>query len=117
MGDRVLRRIASTIPVTANSVIVAVDRIHSTMSTPTGASVSCSGVRSPKMLTVGPIGMTEKATKAGTVAMTGARKYTGLSASAAMPATIVMCRPEIATRWLTPVRLKASPSRSMPMAR
>ncbi len=39
-----------------------------------GASVSCSGVRSPKMLTVGPIGMTEKARNAGTAEITGARK-------------------------------------------
>ena len=44
------------------------------MRTPMGASVSCSGVRSPKMLTVGPSGMTENATNAGIAAMTGARK-------------------------------------------
>jgi hypothetical protein len=39
-----------------------------------GASVSCSGVCWPKMLTTGPSGMTENARKAGIVAMTGARK-------------------------------------------
>ena len=44
------------------------------MRTPIGASVSCSGVRSPNMLTVGPSGITENATNAGIVAMTGARK-------------------------------------------
>ena len=60
----------------------------STMSTPMGASVSCSGVCSPKMLTVGPSGMTENARNAGIVAMTGARKYTGLSASAGMMSSL-----------------------------
>src|SRR3954467_3801150 len=50
------------------------------MSTPMGASVSCSGVRWPNRLTVGPRGMTEKARKAGGAAMTGARKHTGLAA-------------------------------------
>ncbi len=54
--------------------IVAVFLYAGTMSTPIGASVSWSGVRSPKMLTVGPSGMTEKARNAGMVAITGARK-------------------------------------------
>jgi hypothetical protein len=53
-----------------------------------GASVSCSGVRWPKMLTVEPSGTTEKARKAGTAEITGARKYTGLSASAGMMSSL-----------------------------
>jgi hypothetical protein len=45
-----------------------------TTRTPMGASVSCSGVTWPKMLTDGPSGMTENARNAGMVAITGARK-------------------------------------------
>ena len=50
-------------------------------STATGMSVSWSGVCSPKKFTTGPKGITEKATNAGTVAMTGARMKTTLSAA------------------------------------
>ena len=46
----------------------------STMSTPTGRSVSCSGVRCPKIDTIGPNGITLKARNAGTAESTGARK-------------------------------------------
>src|SRR4051812_46710957 len=52
-----------------------------TNSTATGMSVSCSGVSSPKKLTTGPNGITAKVTKAGTVASTGARRKTALSAA------------------------------------
>src|SRR4028119_1769216 len=60
----------------------------STMSTPMGASVSCSGVRSPKMLTVGPSGITEKATNAGIAARTGARADGGRGAGARLAARV-----------------------------
>ncbi len=53
-----------------------------------GASMSCSGVRWPRIDTSGPSGMTENARNAGMVAMTGARKYTGLSASAGMMSSL-----------------------------
>ncbi len=53
-------------------------------STPTGRSVSCSGVWWWKIDTSGPNGITEKARKAGTVESTGAIQYTGLSASVGM---------------------------------
>ena len=52
----------------------------STTSTPTGGSASWSAVSSPKIVTSPPNGMTANATKAQIVEMTGARKYTGLSA-------------------------------------
>ena len=58
--------------------------IASTNSTPTGRSVSCSGTLLPLMLTVGPNGMTLKARNAGMAEITGARMYTGRSASAGM---------------------------------
>ena len=41
--------------------------------TPIGRSVSCRAVSLPAIVTVGPNGMTEKARKAGTAEMSGAR--------------------------------------------
>lgn len=51
-----------------------IEAIASTSSTATGRSVSCSGVWTPNIETIGPIGMTEKARKAGTARTTGAMK-------------------------------------------
>src|SRR6266498_3385159 len=51
----------------------------STSSTATGRSVSCSGVRWPKIETSGPNGMIAKLMKAGVTANTGARMKTSLS--------------------------------------
>src|SRR6478735_12490150 len=58
-----------------------IEAIAITNSTATGMSVSWSGVSSPKKFTVGPNGMTANVTNAGTVAMTGARTKTSLSAA------------------------------------
>ena len=44
------------------------------MSTPTGRSVSCSGVWCPKIDTIGPNGITLNARNAGTADRIGARK-------------------------------------------
>jgi hypothetical protein len=48
------------------------DEQAKTTRTPTGRSVSCSGVLWPNIDTVGPNGITEKATNAGTAETTGA---------------------------------------------
>ena len=56
----------------------------STNSTPTGRSVSCRAVSLPAIDTFGPNGITAKARKAGIADSSGARMYTGLSASAGM---------------------------------
>ena len=50
------------------------DEQANTTSTPTGRSVSCSGVWWPKIDTSGPNGITENARNAGTAEMIGARK-------------------------------------------
>src|SRR5947208_10006196 len=65
---------ASTTPYTP------IDEQASTTRTATGLSVSCSGVDRPNRWTVGPSGITENAVNAQTVEITGAKKYTTLSA-------------------------------------
>ena len=49
-----------------------IDAIASTYSTDTGKSVSCSGVSTPKIETVGPNGITAKAMNAVVAEITGA---------------------------------------------
>ena len=51
-------------------------------------SVSCNGVRCPNTDTIGPNGMTENAVNAQTAEMTGAKKYTTLSASVGMMSSL-----------------------------
>jgi hypothetical protein len=51
-----------------------IDAQASTTRTDTGTSVSCNGVRCPKIDTIGPNGMTENAVKAHVAEITGARK-------------------------------------------
>src|SRR5438552_225962 len=69
---------ASTTPYTP------IEEQASTSSTATGRSVSCNGVCSPNTDTVGPNGITENAVNAQTAEITGAKKYTTLSASLGM---------------------------------
>ena len=66
-----------------------IEAIAITNSTATGMSVSCSGVCVGRtMFTTGPNGITEKVTNAGTVAMTGARRKTTLSAAFGMMSSL-----------------------------
>ena len=65
-----------------------IDEAASTSRTATGRSVSCNGDRWPKIETVGPNGITANAVKAQTVEMTGAKKYTTLSASFGMMSSL-----------------------------
>src|SRR3954447_14827257 len=68
----------STMPYTPS------DEHANTTSTPTGRSVSCSAVWGPNIDTVGPNGMPENASNAGTAHRSGAIQYTGLSARTGM---------------------------------
>ena len=65
-----------------------IEAIAITKSTATGMSVSCSGVRSPNIVTSGPKGTTENVTNAGITAITGARTKTTLSAALGMRSSL-----------------------------
>src|SRR6201991_5254817 len=72
----------STIPYTP------IEEHASTTSTPTGRSTNCNTVGSPKIDTSPPNGITENATNAGIVEITGAMKYTRLSAITGMMSSL-----------------------------
>src|SRR5262249_880763 len=87
---------ASTTPYTP------IEEHASTSRTATGMSVSCSGVRWPKTDTFGPNGMTENAVNAQTAEMTGAKKYTTLSASFGMMSSLNASFSPSASDWSRP---------------
>src|SRR2546423_11306949 len=74
----------------------------STSSTATGMSVICNGVCWPAMDTWGPNGITENAVNAHTVEMTGAKKYTTLSASRGMMSSLNASFSPSASDWSRP---------------
>ena len=69
---------------------------------PTGRSVSCSAVRSPKIETSGPIGITDQATKAGITESTGAMKKTALSARTGRMSSLNASFSPSASDWSRP---------------
>ena len=79
-----------------------IEATASTNSTATGMSVSCSGVWWPKKFTTGPNGITEKATNAGTVAITGARMNTTLSAAFGVMSSLSASFTPSASDWSRP---------------
>ena len=81
-----------------------IEAIASTNSTATGMSVSCSGVTvSVKgIVTSGPNGMTENATKAGTTEITGAMMKTTLSAALGVMSSLSASFTPSARLWSRP---------------
>ena len=69
---------------------------------PTGRSVSCSAVCSPKIETSRPIGMTAQAAKAGITESTGAMKKTALSARTGQMSSLNASFSPSASDWSSP---------------
>jgi len=77
----------------------------STYRMPTGRSVSCSGVRCPKIdtsLSAGPNGTTAIARNAGMVEISGATKKTILSAAVGMMSSLSISFTPSASDWSMP---------------
>src|SRR5919107_3850452 len=97
---------ASTTPYTA------IDEQASSTSTDTGTSVSWSAVRCPKIDTTGPNGIPENAVNATVAEITGAMKYTTLSAvfgmisslNGSLTPSVRLCSQPLGPTWLGPGR-------------